>query len=89
MKTVLMRRLRTLVIVAILILGLGLATIRVCADGGAMAAAYRTCDCRGLEWQIYDHTAADGPRRTFCFGWVQSSTCYEYRTGPIMACSRH
>ena len=87
MKIGLTRRVRTLVLVALLTVGLGLATIRVCADGGAMAAAYRTCECRGLEWQLYDQTEADGPRRTLCLGWVQSWTCYEFRTGPLVACS--
>ena len=83
------RRFRAVVIVALLTFGLGLATIRVCADGGAMAAAYRTCECRGLEWQLYDRTAADGPRRTLCLGWVRSWTCHAFRTGPLVACSDH
>ena len=87
MKATVTRRVRTLVIVAMLTLGLGLATIRVCADGGAMAAAYRTCECRGFEWQLYDQTAADGPRRTLCLGWVRSWTCHEFRTGPLVACA--
>jgi hypothetical protein len=79
--------LRTTVIVAFVALGLGLATIRVCVDGGAMAAAYRTCECRGWEWTLYDRTAADGPRRTLCLGWVQSRTCYQFRSGPPVPCS--
>ena len=83
------RRVRTVAIVALLTLGLGLATIRVCADGGGMGAAYRTCECRGLEWQLYDQTAADGPRRTLCLGWVRSSACHAFRTGPLVACSDH
>ena len=77
MNAGLTRRVRTLVIVALLAFGLGLATIRVCADGGAMAAAYRSCECRGLEWQLYDRSASDGPRRTLCVGWVRSWTCYK------------
>lgn len=81
------RRIRTVVIVALLALGLGLATIRICADGGAMAGAYRTCECRGFEWQLYDRTAADGPRRTLCLGWVRSWTCHQFRTGPLVACT--
>lgn len=72
---------------SVLVVGLALAAIRICADGGAMAGAYRTCECRGLEWQLYDQTAADGPRRTLCLGWVQSWTCHEFRTGPVVACS--
>ena len=86
MQAGLTRRFPTFVVVALLILGLGLATIRICADGGAMAAAYRTCECRGLEWQLYDQTAADGPRRTLCLGWIRSRTCYEFRTGPSVVC---
>jgi hypothetical protein len=61
--------------------------MRVAIDGGAMASAYRTCECRGLEWQLYDRTAADGPRRSICFGWV-SWTCHAFRTGPIVPCPR-
>lgn len=68
------------------IVALGLALIRVCADGGAMAAPYRTCECRGIEWQLYDATAADGPRRTLCFGLVGSRSCYQYRSGPTVPC---
>ena len=86
MKPGLTRRVRTFVIAALLISGLGLATIRICADGGAMAGAYRTCECRGLEWQLYDRTEADGPRRTLCLGWVRSWTCFTFRIGPVVAC---
>jgi hypothetical protein len=67
-----MSRVRRLLVVALLIAGVALATIRICADGGAMGSAYRACECRGLEWQLYDRTAADGPRRTLCVGWVRS-----------------
>lgn len=81
------RRARTLAAVACLTFVFGLATIRICADGGAMAADYRTCECRGWEWELYDRTAADGPRRTLCFGWVRSWTCYDFRSGPVVACS--
>jgi hypothetical protein len=68
------------------VLGLGLFLVRVCADGGAMASAYRTCHCRGMEWQLYDRTAADGPRRTLCFGIVRSRTCSQFRGGPAIPC---
>ena len=75
----------TLILVMLLVAG-GFTFIRLCADGGAMASAYRTCDCRGLEWQVYDRTAADGPRRTICFGYLRSRTCYQFRTGPVVEC---
>src|SRR5262249_11200887 len=39
---------------AVLFVALATLFIHVCADGGAMASAYRTCSCKGLEWQIYD-----------------------------------
>jgi hypothetical protein len=35
-----MRRYRTVVIIAVLAIALGLAMIRICADGGAMAGAF-------------------------------------------------
>ena len=73
---------RAVVIIALATAGLALATVRICADGGAMAGAYRSCDCFGLEWKLYDRTAADGPRRTVCFGWTRSWTCYAFRSDP-------
>jgi hypothetical protein len=66
---------------------LGLALmVRICADGGAMASAYRSCECLGLEYELYDRTAADGPRRTLCVGWMRSTTCYQFRSGPVVPC---
>ena len=65
---------------------LGWFLIRICADGGAMGSAYQTCECTGLEWQVYDRTAADGPRRTFCFGILRSRTCLQSRSGPEVPC---
>lgn len=78
------RRARLMLLV--LLVAAGFAFIRVCADGGAMASAYRSCECRGLEWQVYDRTAADGPRRTLCIGYLRSRTCHQFRTGPVVAC---
>ena len=77
---------RTILIVVVLFLLLVSVTVRVCADGGAMAAAYQTCECRGCEWMLYDRTPADGPRRTLCLGLVRSWTCYQSRGGPPVAC---
>ena len=57
-----------------------------CADGGAMASAYRTCTCNGVERVLVDQTAADGPRRSVCFGWVTSRSCYRHREGPEVEC---
>jgi hypothetical protein len=51
-----------------------------------MGSAYRTCDCRGVEWQLFDRTAADGPRRTLCVGIVRSRTCLQFRAGPVIGC---
>jgi hypothetical protein len=78
--------LRLALVVVGIVAALGLALIRICADGGAMAGAYKTCQCRGVEWQLYDATAADGPRRTLCFGLVKSRTCYQFRSGPRLRC---
>lgn len=76
------------VLVSSLLLSVGLLFVNLCADGGAMGSAYRTCDCRGLEWEAYDRTAADGPRRTLCFGHVASITCYQNRDGAEVPCAR-
>ena len=85
-----MRRLRPrwlLGVTAIVVLRLGLLLlIHPCADGGAMASAYLACECRGIEWVQYDRTAADGPRRTICFGVMASTTCYRSRGGDVIAC---
>lgn len=84
-----MRRVRPrwlLGVSAIVGLGLALLLIHRCAEGGAMASAYRACECRGIEWVQYDRTAADGPRRTICFGVIASRTCYRSRGGDVIAC---
>jgi hypothetical protein len=80
------RGLVTLLTGVALLLGIGVALVSVCADGGAMASAYRTCRCAGIEWQLYDATAADGPRRTLCLGIVRSRTCWQSRAGPAVPC---
>jgi hypothetical protein len=36
-------------------------------------AGRATARARGLEWVVSDRAAADGPRRTVCFGWVPPS----------------
>jgi hypothetical protein len=69
-----------------LVLATGVALVHRCADGGAMSARYRTCECRGIEWVQYDRTAADGPRRTLCLGLVGSTTCYRSRGGEVTPC---
>jgi hypothetical protein len=78
--------LRWLVLVGIVVVGVGALGIRVCADGGAMASAYRSCDCLGLEWELRDRTAVDGPRRTLCLGWIRGRTCHPFRGGPEVPC---
>jgi hypothetical protein len=80
------RRAVVLVLLVPILLGLWVFLIGICADGGAMGAAYRTCGCLGLEWQVYDRTSADGPRRTLCVGVRRSRTCYQFREGPRVAC---
>jgi hypothetical protein len=78
---------RRLLLVVGIAAALALALIHICADGGAMAGAYRSCQCRGVEWELYDATAADGPRRTVCLGLVVSRTCYQFRSGPMVPCA--
>jgi hypothetical protein len=81
---------RALVVLALVLpalLVIGFLFVHVCADDGGMASAYRTCDCRGVEWELYDRTPADGPRRTLCLGILRSRTCYQFRTGPIVPCT--
>jgi hypothetical protein len=80
------RRMRIALILAALLIVAGAATIRICADGGSMGSAYRTCDCRGWEWPLYDRTAADGPRRTLCVGFIRSRRCFQFQGGPEIPC---
>lgn len=60
--------------------------VSVCAVGGNMGARYRTCECRGLEWELYDRRPADGPRKTVCIGLVRGRTCYQMTGGPVVEC---
>jgi hypothetical protein len=78
---------RTWLIISTAGLAVAAATIRICADGGAMASRYRSCECRGFEWVLYDRTPADGPRRTLCLGLVRSRTCHQFMNGPVVPCS--
>lgn len=59
---------------------------RECAYGGGMPGWYRACTCKGIERLSYDRTAADGPRRTICYGVVTARTCYQYAGGPVVPC---
>ena len=61
--------------------------ISVCASGGNMGARYQTCECLGIEWELQDGRAADGPHRTVCLGLVRSRTCYRMTGGPIIPCA--
>jgi hypothetical protein len=81
------RRWWPLALVAAVLLGAWLLLVRRCADGGAMASRYQSCDCRGIEWVWYDRTAADGPRRTICLGLVASTTCQRSRGGEVVPCN--
>jgi hypothetical protein len=81
--------------VAIVLLGalaavllLAFLLVHECAYGGGMGAQYKACDCRGIEWLLYDRTPADGPRKTICLGRVRSTTCFRFMEGPEIACPR-
>ena len=78
------------IFIVLILMGLGVLPFGVneCAYGGGMGAAYKSCDCLGVEWELYDQTAADGPRKTLCIGIVRSRECYQYMDGPPMACDR-
>lgn len=80
--------LRNLLLVVAFGVVAGLLFIRECAYGGGMGASYKTCNCLGIEWELYDARPVDGPRKTICFGLVQSTTCYRFDGGPVMECPR-
>jgi hypothetical protein len=72
--------------IVLILVALGLLLIQECYYWAGMGASYKSCDCFGIEWELYDQTAADGPRRTVCIGIVQATTCYSYVGGPSVAC---
>ena len=86
------RRLRVaLGVVTTLVLAVSLAAfllVSECAYGGGMGARYTTCQCLGVERELYDARPADGPHKTVCVGIVRSRTCYRMTGGPIVQCPR-
>jgi hypothetical protein len=66
----------------------GCLLVSECAFGGNMGARYRTCECLGVEWELYDRRPADGPHKTVCIGLVRARTCYQMTGGTIVECSR-
>ena len=77
----------TLLVVALYAVA-GFLLVRECAYGGGMGAAYKTCECLGIEWELYDARPADGPHKTICIGIIRSRTCYRFTGGPIIECPR-
>jgi hypothetical protein len=76
-----------LLLTVLFLLVLGFLFSRECYYGGGMGAAYKTCGCLGIEWELYDQTAADGPRKTICIGIARSTECYQYMGGPRVECN--
>jgi len=83
-----MKPLKTLLVVAGAVTGIALLLVRECAYGGGMGAAYKTCQCAGYEWELYDRTPADGPRKTLCIGIIKSVTCRKFMGGPEVPCGQ-
>jgi len=78
-------------VVAALVLAVSLAAfllVSECAYGGDMGARYKTCECLGVERELYDRRPADGPHKTVCVGIIRSRTCYQMTGGPIVECPR-
>jgi hypothetical protein len=73
-------------LIALLLMAAGLLLVNECYYWAGMGAAYKSCDCLGFERELYDHTAADGPRKTICIGLVRSSQCYQFMGGPAIDC---
>ena len=82
------KRVITPFFVVLILAALSLLLVKECAYGRGMGAAYKSCDCLGIEWELYDQTAADEPRRTLCIGIVRSRECYQYIGGPQADCDR-
>ena len=79
---------RRAVLMVLAVVVAGALFIRECAYGGGMGASYKTCECLGMEWELYDSRPADGPRKTLCLGIVRARTCRQTEGGPIVACTR-
>ncbi len=75
-----------LLLILVVVLTAGLLLVNECAYGGGMAAGYKSCDCSGMEWELYDRTAADGPRKTICIGIIRSTSCFMSMGGSSIAC---
>ncbi len=60
--------------------------INECEFAGGMGARQKQCECFGYEWELYDLTPADGPRKTLCLGLTRSTTCYQFIGGPPVEC---
>ena len=73
-------------LIVLLLIALGLLFVNECFYWAGMGAAYKSCDCVGIERELYDQTAADGPRKTVCIGIVRSTQCYQYMDGPSIEC---
>lgn len=57
-----------------------------CSFFAGMGASLTECECSGYELLLYDRTAADGPRKSICVGWIKSVKCYQYLDGPTVEC---
>lgn len=73
-------------LIVLVLIALGLLLVNECFYWAGMGAAYKSCDCLGIERELYDHTAADGPRKTVCIGIVRSTQCYQSIGGPDIDC---
>ncbi len=70
----------------LIVVAAGFLLVNECAYGSGMAASYKDCECLGYEWELYDQTPADGPRKTVSIGVVRSITCYLFISGPVVEC---
>jgi hypothetical protein len=82
-----LKNIAMLLLIGLILLALGFQFSGECSYGGGMGAAYRSCDCLGIEWELYDQTPADGPVKSICIGVVQSTQCYQFVGGPEVDCS--
>lgn len=84
-----MRPSKKLIIVLLIfsiLLAMGRGLIGECSSGGGMGAAYRSCECLGREWLLYDRTPSDGQIKSLCFGIITATLCHQYIDGPVEEC---
>lgn len=73
------KKVAILVVVTVTLILIAIVLIHSCDSlTGWAVGEQRSCDCKGIEWVLFDKLSVDGDRKSICIGFVESSECYEY-----------